>query len=74
MGRRGFRWTRETYKRASSLCRFMNRNIYYLPPDPPRLVKRFFDLWEKHPQSDDPLERPMLSREHYSGLDSSIPF
>lgn len=73
MARNTWKWTRERYKKADSLCRFITRNLYELPPEPPRLVQRYFDLWGQHPQKDDPLRLPMACREHYR-RDGDIPF
>ena len=69
MARRRFRWTRKTYREADSLARFLTRHMYELPDAPP-LVRRYLALWERHPQHDDPLERPAWQR--YSN--DSIPF
>lgn len=61
MARRRFRWTRKLYHQADSLARFMGRHLYELP-DCPNLVRRYVELWERHPQSDDPLLMPVRQR------------
>lgn len=71
MARRRFRWTRERYRKAHHLSRFYSRWVYDLPSDPPRLLQRFFDLWQRHPQRDDPLTKPIRLRRDF---DDSIPF
>jgi len=69
-----FIWTREVYREAARLGRFFTHYQGELPPQPPALLQRYFDLWERHPQQPDPLLTPMLQRRHYEfGLDS-IPF
>ena len=62
MARRKFRWTRERYRKAQHLSRFFSRWVYDLPSDPPRLLQRYFELWERHPQRDDPLLQPVRYR------------
>lgn len=62
MARRRFRWTRERYRKAQHLSRFFSRLGYDLPSDPPRLLQRYFELWERHPQRDDPLLQPVRYR------------
>lgn len=65
-----FRWTRQRYRRAASLCRFFARVRHRQPDTEPELLQRFFALWERHPQSADPLLTPLHERER----DSDIPF
>lgn len=48
-----FRWTRELYKRAHHLNRFMPRVCSYA--EAPSLVRQFWALWEHHQQGNDPL-------------------
>lgn len=72
MTRKRFRWTRKAYRHAAWLSRFTGRHIYELPEQPPALLARFWDLWERHPQRDDPLLTPV--RDRLSRLDSDIPF
>lgn len=62
MPRRRFRWTRERYRKAQHLARFYGRWVYELPSEPPRLLQRYFELWERHPQRDDPLLQPVKYR------------
>lgn len=71
MARRRFRWTRERYRKAHSLARFLARWPYHFDSYPPPLVQRFFDLYEKHPQRADPLTQPLHLRR---GFPDSIPF
>lgn len=66
-----FRWTRRRYRKAHSLSRFVGRWLYELP-DQPELVRRYFELWEQHPQREDPLLTPMQWRPRYCPDD--IPF
>lgn len=70
MSRRRFRWTRERYRKAQHLSRFYARWVYELPSEPPQLLQRYFDLWERHRQKDDPLLVPLKYR-HES---DDIPF
>jgi hypothetical protein len=62
MARHRFRWTRERYRKAQHLSRFFARWLYELPSDPPRLLQRYFDLWERYPQRNDPLLQPLAYR------------
>lgn len=71
MARRRFRWTRKLYREADSLARLLGRHIYEVH-DTPNLVRRYFELWERHPQSDDPLSRPHHVR--YGWLGDGVPF
>jgi hypothetical protein len=73
MARRRFRWTRKLYRQADSLARFIGRHMYELP-DQPNLVRRYFELWERHPQRDDPLNDPMWLRKSRRGIGDDIPF
>ncbi len=62
MARKRFRWTRKTYKHADHLARFYSRHPYELPDNPPRALRRYRELWERHPQRDDPLLVPLQWR------------
>lgn len=62
MARHRFRWTRERYRKAQHLSRFFARWVYELQSEPPRLLQRYFDLWERHPQRNDPLLQPLAYR------------
>jgi hypothetical protein len=67
------RWTRRTYRQAHSLARFLSG--YDCDPagvarEP--LLQRYFELWEDHPQHDDPLTVPTQQR-YWRYLDG-IPF
>jgi hypothetical protein len=73
MARKRFRWTRKTYKHADWLARFMGRHLYELH-DQPNLLRRYFELWDRHPQRDDPLTMPMNLREPYRSRGDDIPF
>lgn len=74
MPRRRFRWTRERYRKAAHLARYFARHGYSLPSEPPALVRRYWALWERHPQRDDPLTKPMCWREPYISRDDDVPF
>lgn len=68
-----FHWTRRTYRQANSLARFLG--TYECDPagvaiEP--LLQRYFELWERHPQNDDPLNIPTQQR-YWRHLDG-IPF
>lgn len=70
-----FRWTRSRYRKAASLARYFLRHVYELPSDPPTMIRRYWDLLEKHPQRDDPLDTPLRVRlARLSDDDSDIPF
>jgi len=71
MARRRFRWTRDRYRKAQHLSRFFARWVYELPSEPPALVQRLHELWERHPQRPDPLLKPISWRYE---RDSDIPF
>jgi hypothetical protein len=73
MARKRFRWTRKAYKHADWMARFYGRHIYELPERPPPLLQRYFDLWERHRQNDDPLLVPVRQRPGYAD-DDGIPF
>ncbi len=73
MARKRFKWTRKVYKHADWLARFCGRHIYELPERPPPLLQRYFDLWERHRQNDDPLLVPLRQRPGYADYDE-IPF
>lgn len=74
MARYRFRWTRRSYRKAASLLRYFNRHVYDLPSEPPIIVQRLFELWNKHPQRDDPLLMPLRTRQFLRDEDDSIPF
>lgn len=71
MARRRFRWTRERYRKAHHLSRFFARWVYDLPSEPPQLVQRLWELYERHPRNPDPLLVPLKYRHE---RDSEIPF
>ncbi|MDT7835017.1 hypothetical protein [Aquabacterium sp. OR-4] len=71
MARRRFRWTRERYRKAHHLSRLFARWVYDLPSEPPQLVQRLWELYERHPQNPDPLLTPLKYRHE---RDSEIPF
>ena len=62
MPRKRFKWTRSKYEKADHLARFYARHIYDFPDSPPMLLQRFWDLWERHRQNDDPLLTPLRFR------------
>lgn len=66
---RRFRWTRSKYRKAHHLSRLLGRLDYYA--DKPALVERLHELWEKHPQREDPLLQPLRYRLR---VDDDIPF
>lgn len=74
MARHRFRWTRSKFRKARSLGRYFARHVYDLPSDPPRLLLRLWDLWERHPQRDDPLLTPFKFRPRTLELTDDIPF
>jgi len=73
MARKRFKWTRKLYKQADWMARFYGRHIYELPERPPMLLQRYWDLWERHRQNDDPLLVPVRQRPGYADYDE-IPF
>lgn len=64
-----FRWTRKTYMKARALARLMRR-LEPLP-DCPDLLRRYFELWARHEQHDDPLLTHIQTRLAWH---SGIPF
>jgi hypothetical protein len=75
MSRRRFHWTRDRYRRAQSLARYFERHIYDLPSEPPLMLRRLWELWERHPQKADPLLTPFRNRRRtLERLDDGIPF
>lgn len=72
MARKRFKWTRSKYRHAAWLSRFLVRQLCTerFPDQPPPLLQRYFDLWDRHSQRADPLLTPM--RERYG--DRDIPF
>lgn len=64
MPRKRFKWTREKYRRAASLHRFLVRHLSSdrFPNDPPVLVQRYFDLWDRCARNPDPLLKPLSER------------
>lgn len=73
MARKRFKWTRTTYRQADSLARFMGRHLYELHHQP-TMLRRYFELWDRHPQSDDPLTLPKYLRQPYRSHGDDIPF
>lgn len=72
--RKRFRWTRARYRKADRLSRYFARHIYELPSEPPLLLRRYNDLWGRHPQRDDPLLTPFAWRPRTLEFDDGIPF
>ena len=62
MARHRWRWTRRAYRKAASLARYFDRHVYDLPHEPPNILRRLWELWERHPQRDDPLNVPLRWR------------
>ncbi len=71
MSRNRFRWTRKTYKQAAWLARFMGRHLYELG-EQPNLLRRYFELWDRHPQKEDLLLMPV--RQRLNCWSDEIPF
>jgi len=69
---RQFKWTRQRYKKASSLQRLFSRTGYYECQKLPGLIQRFIDLWDHHPQYNDPLLITLRQRKAWR--DDDIPF
>lgn len=71
-----FKWTRDKYRKAHQLARLFSRwsrlfsrlDCQQLPSEPPDLLRRYFELWERHPQHDDPLFVPLKCRYDRSGI------
>ena len=60
---RKFKWSRDRYRKAQHLLRSFGRwDCEQLPSEPPQLLRRYFELWERHPQHDDPLLLPLKCR------------
>lgn len=77
MPRRRFRWTRALYRQASSLARLLAAYPYHGRGEgrEPLLVRRFYRLWDEHPQRDDTLGRvPAWRRLKESRYLDDIPF
>jgi len=74
MARRSFRWTRERYRKAAHLARYFSRYVYDLPSDPPSLLHRYWELWGRHRQRDDPLLQSVRARLIRLRDDDDIPF
>lgn len=71
-----FRWTRKKYEHAHWLARFAGRHLYevYQTPD---MVRRYLELWSRHPQKEDPLlwhVRHRLDAKRRAEEDDGIPF
>ncbi len=56
-----FKWNRKTYKMASHLARLINR-FDHLPSQQPEILRRYFELWDRHPQREDFLLTPVKQR------------
>lgn len=66
-----FRWTRKAYRQANQLARLFSR-FMELPDHAPAIVRRYWELWERYPQSEDPLLTPV--RHRLQRYDPEIPF
>lgn len=73
MPRRRFRWTRKSYRHAHQLARLLSRYLD-LPDHPPAIVRRYWELWARHPQFDDPLLTPFLWRSSVMARTDEVPF
>ncbi len=73
MARNRFRWTRKSYAHAAWLARFMGRHLYELG-EQPNLLRRYFELWDRHPQREDPLRIHVTHRLAEKRHDDAIPF
>ncbi|ATG94659.1 hypothetical protein QRO08_16015 [Paracidovorax citrulli] len=69
--RRRFRWTRKTYREAHRAARVFDGYGFMYHDEPP-MVARFRELWEAHPQHEDPLTRPLWARRPPG--DDDVPF
>ena len=69
MARKRFKWTRSKYRRAASLHRLLVRQLCTerFPDQPPPLVQRYLDLWDRYARNPDPLLTPL--RERYRDQD-----
>ena len=66
---RRFKWSRGLYRKAHHLFRLFGRwDCKQLPSDPPELLRRYFDLRERHRQQDDPLLVPLKYRYDRNGI------
>ena len=66
---RKFKWSRDRYRKAHHLARLFSRwDCQQLPSEPPDLLRRYFELWERHPQHNDPLLMPLKYRYDTSGI------
>ena len=72
MARKRFRWTRKKYKMADWMARFYHRHIYELPERPPELLRLYWELWDRHPQKEDPLLKCVRYR--LNAFTDDIPF
>jgi len=66
-----FRWNRRLYRQADQLSRLLAHRLE-LPSEPPPLLRRYWELFERFPQRADPLALPIASRLRYWVRD--IPF
>lgn len=58
---RKFRWTRALYRRAHREARVYD-GYGFMYHGEPALVRRYRELWDQHPQHDDPLLLPPWRR------------
>lgn len=59
--RRRFRWSRAKYREAHREARIYY-GVGFMHHSEPSLVRRYRELWEEHPQGDDPLLTPLRWR------------
>lgn len=69
--RKQFRWTRESYRLAYRATRIYDAYGFMYHDEPP-IVRRFRELWERHPQNQDPLLQPLSWR--HDLRNDEIPF
>jgi len=62
MARKRFKWTRKAYQHAAWLSRFMARHVRELPDQPPDLLRRYWELWQRYPERGDPLAQALAER------------
>lgn len=72
MTRRRFHWTRALYRKAFREARTYD-SVGFMYHGPSALVRRYRELWEQHPQGDDPLTRH-ISWRYPRYEDDGIPF
>lgn len=72
MTRKPFRWTRALYRRAARETR-VYESYGFMYHGEPGIVRRYRELWEQHPQAQDPLRDPLRYRLQRR-YDDEVPF